>query len=50
MQLKTVKKIVEPLSDRLEGRFTLERVKHPITGEIIIDVNEQITDEICETD
>ena len=43
--LKDGEEIVEPLSDRIEGRFTLERVKHPITGEIIIDVNQEITDE-----
>ncbi|MBP7494147.1 MAG: DNA-directed RNA polymerase subunit beta', partial [Spirochaetales bacterium] len=46
--LKDGEEIVEPLSDRIEGRFTLERVKHPITGEIIVDVNELITDEIAE--
>ena len=43
--LKDGEEIVESLSDRIEGRFTLERVKHPITGEIIIDVNQEITDE-----
>ena len=36
--------IVEPLGDRIVGRYTLERVKHPITGELIIDVNEEITE------
>ena len=45
--LKDGEEIVEPLSDRIEGRFTLERVRHPITGEVIIDVNEEITDEIA---
>jgi len=39
--------IVEPLKDRIIGRFTLERVKHPITGELIVDVNEEITEEIA---
>ncbi|MDY7029132.1 MAG: DNA-directed RNA polymerase subunit beta', partial [Spirochaetota bacterium] len=46
--LKDGEEIVESLRDRIVGRFTLERVKHPITGEIIIDVNEEITDEIAE--
>ena len=46
--LKDGEEIVEPLRDRIVGRFTLERVKHPITGEIIIDVNEEITDEVAE--
>ena len=43
--LKDGEEIVETLVDRLTGRFTLERVKHPITGELIVDVNEEITDE-----
>ena len=45
--LKDGEEIVESLADRIAGRFTLERVKHPITGEVIIDVNEEITDEIA---
>jgi DNA-directed RNA polymerase subunit beta' len=40
--------IVEPLSDRIVGRYTLERVKHPITGELIIDVNEEITGAVAD--
>ncbi|GAB4366727.1 MAG: DNA-directed RNA polymerase subunit beta' [Spirochaetales bacterium] len=46
--LKDGEEVVESLADRIEGRFTLERVKHPITGEIIVDVNELITDEIAQ--
>ena len=45
--LKEGEEIVEYLSDRIAGRFTLERVKHPITGEIIVDVNEVITDDFA---
>ena len=45
--LKDGEEVVEALSDRIQGRFTLERVKHPITDEIIIDVNEEITDKIA---
>lgn len=37
--LKEGEEIVERLSDRIKGRYALERVIHPITGEIIIDVN-----------
>ncbi|MBN1686820.1 MAG: DNA-directed RNA polymerase subunit beta' [Spirochaetales bacterium] len=48
MALKDGEEIVESLRDRITGRFTLERVKHPITGEVIIEVNEEITDEIAE--
>ncbi|MDR2745872.1 MAG: DNA-directed RNA polymerase subunit beta', partial [Treponema sp.] len=47
--IKDGEEIVEPLSDRIVGRYTLERVKHPITGELIIDVNEEITEEIAAT-
>jgi DNA-directed RNA polymerase subunit beta' len=43
--IKDGEDIVEPLSDRIVGRYTLERVKHPITGELIIDVNEEITED-----
>ncbi len=46
--LKDGEEIVESLSDRIAGRFTLERVKHPITGEILVDVNQEITDEIAQ--
>ncbi len=46
--IKDGEEVVESLRDRIVGRFTLERVKHPITGEIIVDVNQEITDEIAE--
>jgi DNA-directed RNA polymerase subunit beta' len=46
--IKDGEEIVEPLRDRIVGRFTLERVRHPITGEIIIDVNQEIIDEIAD--
>ena len=45
--LKDGEEIVESLADRISGRFTLERVKHPITGEVLIDVNEEITDTVA---
>ncbi|GHT65009.1 DNA-directed RNA polymerase subunit beta' [Spirochaetia bacterium] len=45
--IKDGEDIVEPLSERIVGRYTLERVKHPITGELIIDVNEEITEKIA---
>jgi DNA-directed RNA polymerase subunit beta' len=45
--IKDGEDIVEPLSDRIVGRYTLERVKHPITGELIVDVNEEITENIA---
>ncbi|MCL2067339.1 MAG: DNA-directed RNA polymerase subunit beta' [Treponema sp.] len=45
--IKDGEEIVEALKDRIVGRFTLERVKHPITGEILIDVNEEVTPNIA---
>ena len=45
--IKDGEEVVESLSDRIAGRFTLERVKHPITAEIMVDVNEEITDDIA---
>ncbi len=51
IEIKAIKDgedVVESLSDRIVGRFTLERVKHPITGEILIDVNEEVTEESAE--
>ena len=46
--IKDGEEIIEPLRDRLAGRFTLERVRHPITGDILVDVNEEITDDVAE--
>ncbi|MDR0550874.1 MAG: DNA-directed RNA polymerase subunit beta' [Spirochaetaceae bacterium] len=45
--IKDGEEITEPLSDRIIGRYTQQQVKHPITGEIIIDMNEEITESIA---
>ncbi len=45
--LKDGEEIVESLSDRIRGAFTLERIKHPITKELVLDLNEEITDEVA---
>lgn len=45
--LKDGEEIVESLSDRITGCFTLEQVKHPITGDILVDVNQEVTDEVA---
>ncbi|MDR0313685.1 MAG: DNA-directed RNA polymerase subunit beta' [Treponema sp.] len=45
--IKDGEDIVERLSDRIIGRYTLEQVKHPITKELIVDVNEEITTDIA---
>ncbi|MGC8891994.1 MAG: DNA-directed RNA polymerase subunit beta' [Candidatus Saccharicenans sp.] len=40
--------IIEPFIDRIVGRISLERIVHPDTGEIIVDMNQEITEEIAE--
>ncbi|AEE17709.1 DNA-directed RNA polymerase subunit beta' [Treponema brennaborense] len=39
--------VIEALRDRIVGRYTLERVLHPITHELLCDVNEYITDDLA---
>jgi len=43
--LKDGEEIVESLIERITGRYTIEPVKNPISGEIIVDINEEITEE-----
>jgi DNA-directed RNA polymerase subunit beta' len=40
--------IIEPFEDRIVGRTSLERVLHPDTNEVIVDMNEGITEEIAQ--
>jgi DNA-directed RNA polymerase subunit beta' len=37
--------IIEPLRDRIIGRVTLEKITDPFTGETIVDVNDEITED-----
>lgn len=46
--LKDGEEVVERLADRISGRFALERVMHPLSGEILVDVGQEITNEIAE--
>ena len=43
--LKDNEDIIEPLSDRIEGRTSLHDVYHPITDELIIRAGEEISNE-----
>ena len=45
--IKEGDEIVVHLADRIVGHFTIERVIHPITGELICGVNEYITPELA---
>ncbi|MBQ7905709.1 MAG: DNA-directed RNA polymerase subunit beta' [Spirochaetaceae bacterium] len=47
--IKDGDEVVIPLKDRIVGRFTIERVLHPISREVICDVNEYITEELAKT-
>ncbi len=40
--------VVEKLKDRIIGRISLERIVDPDTGEVIVDINEEITPEKAE--
>ncbi|MGE3958032.1 MAG: DNA-directed RNA polymerase subunit beta' [Vicinamibacterales bacterium] len=37
--------IIEPLRERIIGRVTLERITDPFSGEVIIDVNDEIDED-----
>ncbi|MBE6558151.1 MAG: DNA-directed RNA polymerase subunit beta' [Ruminococcaceae bacterium] len=41
------KKALEPLEDRIIGRFTMGDVIHPVTGEVLIPDDTMITDEMA---
>ncbi|HPC37852.1 MAG TPA: DNA-directed RNA polymerase subunit beta' [Exilispira sp.] len=43
--IKEGDEIKVPLSQRISGRFSQEKIYHPITNELIVDVNEYIDEE-----
>lgn len=45
--IKDGDEIVVHLADRISGHYTIERVVHPITKQLICDVNEYITTDIA---
>jgi len=40
--------IIEPFVDRIIGRTSLERIINPDTNKVIVDVNEEITEEVAQ--
>ncbi len=40
--------IIEPLSERIAGRFALDDIVNPVTNEVIVRAGEEITDEAAE--
>jgi DNA-directed RNA polymerase subunit beta' len=41
--------IIEPLYDRIEGRYALEDIVHPETGKVIVEANKMISVKAAET-
>ncbi len=39
--------IIEKLSDRIAGKFTIDPVIHPVTGEVMVPAGEMITDDMA---
>ncbi len=42
------KAVIEPLKSRIKGRVSVDELKHPETGEILVHANELITEEIAD--
>jgi len=40
--------LIEPFVDRIVGRISLEKILHPDTNQVIVDVNEEITEEVAQ--
>ena len=45
--IKDGNQVIEPLEERLVGRFPLEDIKDPATGEVIVDTNTMMTDALA---
>ena len=51
--VKSVKdgnEIIEPLKERIEGRYALEDIEDPKTGEIIVNKDQMITEKKSKPD
>ena len=44
-ELKENDKVIESLSERIAGRYTLYAIHHPVTGEVILEAGAYITDD-----
>ncbi|SES11599.1 DNA-directed RNA polymerase subunit beta' [Salisediminibacterium halotolerans] len=47
--IKEGNEVIESLFDRLVGRTAFQKIYHPETGELLVDRNEQIGDEMAKT-
>ena len=48
MALKDNEKIIDPLNNRIRGRYTLHDIYHPVTDELILKAAEYISDETAQ--
>jgi DNA-directed RNA polymerase subunit beta' len=46
--IKDGEEIVEALRERIVGRYALDPIRHPITGDLIVAANEEISEEIAD--
>ena len=46
---RDTEEVIEPLSERLTGRMAAETILHPETGEVLIEPNQIIDEELAET-
>ncbi len=46
--IKDGEEIVEALRERIMGRYALDPIRHPITGDLIVAANEEITEEVAD--
>ncbi len=47
-EIKNGNEVIESFKERILGRFTIDPVTNPETGEVIIGANEMMTDKICD--
>ncbi|NLI60271.1 MAG: DNA-directed RNA polymerase subunit beta' [Clostridiales bacterium] len=47
-EIRVSDEIIEPLSDRIIGRYSAEDIRHPETDEIIVRTNEMITHDLAD--
>jgi len=45
--IKNNEEVVESLTERILGRTTVHDVYHPLTGKLIVEAGEELTEEIC---
>jgi DNA-directed RNA polymerase subunit beta' len=46
--IKDGEEIIEALRERIVGRYALDPIRHPITGDLIVAANEEITEDIAD--